>query len=133
MPYREIEDERKILVIGLNGVVVGLDRETGAILWKNDLKGGGVGRVAVAIAEGKVFASAEGDKLFCLDYLTGQTLWEQKTSHSGDNPSILVERDVLYVSKWGYIDCFTTSGEKLWSQELKGLGVGHANLKLPPR
>jgi outer membrane protein assembly factor BamB len=133
MPYRETEGA-SILVVGLNGVVVGLDKQSGEILWKNELKGGGVGQVALELIGGRVLASAEGDKLFCLDYQTGSIVWEAKTTHAGGealSTVILVRGDRIFISKWGYTDCFSWEGTKLWSQELKGLGVGIATLKIP--
>jgi outer membrane protein assembly factor BamB len=131
--YRDTE-EATILLVGLNGVVIGLDKKSGEILWKNELKGGGIGRVVLEFAQGRIFASAEGDKLFCIDYHTGSTLWEAKTTHSGGEAlgtTILVHEECIFVSKWGYIDCFSWDGTKLWAQELKGLGVGRAMLKIP--
>ena len=130
MPYRETEDA-SILVVGLNGVVVGLDKQNGEILWKNELKGGGLGEIALEIVGSRVLASAEGDKLFCLDYQTGSTIWEAKTTHVGGEATILVRGERIFISKWGYTDCFSWEGAKLWSQDLKGLGAGRATLKLP--
>ena len=133
MPYRETADA-SILVVGLNGVVVGLAQQSGEILWKNELKGGGVGQVALEIVGQRILASAEGDKLFCLDYQTGSTIWEAKTTHAGGealSTIILVRNDRIFISKWGYTDCFSWEGARLWSQDLKGLGVGRATLRLP--
>jgi outer membrane protein assembly factor BamB len=129
MVYRELED-RSILLVGINGRVIGLDRETGAVRWDNGLEGGGIGKVFLHIIGDRVLASAHGGGLFCLRYATGETLWTKTTSSQGLS-TIIVDRDVIFVGKGGEVDAFTLDGELLWSQPLKGRGMIGVSLALP--
>lgn len=128
---RSGSEDRSIAVVGIHGKVVGLARKTGAIVWENGLAGGGYGEVFLVVTGGQVFASALGRRLFCLDYRTGAMLWESETSGAG-RASIVVEDDLVLVSKGGQVDCFERDGsEHLWTQPLKGKSVGRAALGFP--
>lgn len=122
-PTHEQEADRSILVIGIKGTVLGLDRATGAIRWENGLPGGGFGDVFLAMRYGCVVASAREAKVFCLDYLTGATRWESPTGGIG-RATIIVEPELILVGKGGYVDAFDHDGKRLWSQDLPGKGVG---------
>jgi outer membrane protein assembly factor BamB len=122
--------DRSVLVVGLNGRVFGMSRTSGEILWENGLEGGGYGEVALAIGYGVVIASASGRMVFCLDYLTGKTRWEQTTSAHG-RASIVIEPDIIICSKNGYTDAFDPRGTMLWSQPLSGKGTGSIALGFP--
>lgn len=134
MDYRENADrpapDRSILVVALNGHVYGLDRATGALRWHNELAGGGMGEVFLAVGYGVVVASAVGAKLYCLDYLTGETRWVQNTKASG-RATVVIEPDQIVCAKSGYLDCFAPDGNALWSQPLKGAGMGRVALGYP--
>lgn len=127
--YRDSED-RSIIVVGLNGVIAGVDRRTGKEVWRNQLPGAGYGIVDLAITEHVVLATASARALFCLDYRTGQTLWTAPT-HAMGRGTILVDRDLVMVSKQGYLDAYDLSGTHLWTQELTGMGTGRAALGTP--
>lgn len=134
MTYRETEarpePDRSILVVALAGVVAGLDRASGEVRWKNELRSGGLGEVFIAIGYGAIVASASGAKLFCLDYLTGETRWEAATSASG-RTTIVMEPDRIICAKGGYLDCFDPHGERMWQQPLRGYGVGRIAMGFP--
>jgi outer membrane protein assembly factor BamB len=129
MVYRDIED-RSILVAGVHGHVMGLDRQTGEVRWDNPLEGGGMGKVFLHLIGDHVLASAEGRDLYCLRYMTGELLWKGTTSGSGP-ATILVDQDVILVGKGGYIDAFSVKGAPLWRQPLKGRGIAAIALALP--
>jgi outer membrane protein assembly factor BamB len=134
MMYREDENPQPVLLVGINGVVVGLNPEDGTILWKNELPGGGYGFVSMELFDGIAVVSSMSEKVFCIDCKTGVTRWEAKASHSsstdkGDN--IYFKGGRVFVSKMGYIDCFSLEdGTKLWTQPLTGLGTGATTLRL---
>jgi outer membrane protein assembly factor BamB len=122
--------DRSLLVVGLGGRVVALDRATGEVTWTNDLPGGSFGEVFIAVDFGVVLASAHGDVIYCLDYLTGMERWRAKTSASG-RATIIIEPDQIFCAKSGYVDSFDPAGQKLWTQPLRGKGVGRVALGLP--
>jgi hypothetical protein len=134
MDYRAnaapLEPDRSILVVALSGNVYGIDRASGEVRWSNDLRGGGIAEVFLAIGYGVVVVSAFGSRLFCLDYLTGQTRWEHTTKTTG-RATILLEPDQIVCAKGGYVDCFGPDGRLLWQQPLKGAGVGRIALGYP--
>ena len=124
------EPDRSILVVGIHGKVLGLDRATGQIRWSNDLRGGGYGEVFLAVGYGVVIASAVGAAIYCLDYLTGETRWSDSTQASG-RATIVIEPDQIVCSKGGYVDCYTPDGTRLWQQPLSGQGLGRVALGYP--
>jgi outer membrane protein assembly factor BamB len=71
---------RDIVVIGLRGCVVALDRATGSQVWLTELKGGDF--VNVVVDGGDVFAGTKG-RLFCLDASTGTIRWENELKGLG--------------------------------------------------
>ncbi len=119
-----------ILVVAIDGRVVGLDRETGVELWGNTLPGGSGGEVYLVVDSTRVFASALGSRLFCLDYLTGNTVWEVDC-RSG-RASIVVDGDLVVLAKEGHVDCYDrATGRHLWNNPLRGLGYGRIALGFP--
>jgi outer membrane protein assembly factor BamB len=134
MDYRENasppEPDRSIVVVALDGAVYGLARDTGEVVWSNNLPGGSYKEVFIAIGYGVVVASAVGNKIFCLDYLTGATRWEHETTSSG-RASIIIEPDCIVCVKRGYVDCFAPDGSVRWQQGMKGAGMGSAAIGLP--
>jgi outer membrane protein assembly factor BamB len=133
-PYREqiagTEADRSVIIVGLNGSVVGVDRLTGQIRWENKLPGGGNGEVFLAFRYGVLAVSALGGQLFRLDYLTGHILWQTATT-SGGRATILVEPDMIICGKGGYVDAFDHAGNLGWQQQLRGKGMGRIALGLP--
>lgn len=134
MAYREQElppeADRSILLVGLNGVVVGLDRETGTKRWENQLPGGGTGTVFIAQRYGLLIVSASRERVYRLDYRTGKTVWTKNTSSAG-RATIVVESDLIVVAKGGYVDAFDHDGAALWRQPLRGKGLGRVALGFP--
>jgi outer membrane protein assembly factor BamB len=112
-----------VLVVGINGRLVGIDANSGAIAWEDGLKGGGYGEVSIAANATHVVASALNAKVFCFRYPTGEPLWTESTSAMG-RATIVIEDDRIYVAKNGEVDCFSLDGRKLWSQPLKGKSLG---------
>lgn len=71
-----------------------------------------------------------GDTIYCLDYLTGVERWRHDTYTSG-RATIVMEPDHILCAKGGYIQSFTVDGRLLWTQPLKGYGVGRCSLGYP--
>ena len=128
--YRADAAPSPVLLVALGGHLVGLDPASGAILWKNDLSGGGYGSVDLASDGEVVVASAGGNRVFAIAYPTGATLWAASTTAHG-RATIVIEGERIFVAKGGSVDAYSRSGEKLWTQGLPGLGTGRAALGFP--
>jgi len=61
-----------LVLIGIKGSVIALNRATGQQVWATHLKGSDF--VNVVLQDGAVLASCRGE-IFCLDPLTGDALW----------------------------------------------------------
>lgn len=119
------------LVIGLNGKVAGIDRASGELKWDNGMKGGGGAEVTLAIGEGVVIASASSNKIFCLDYETGAERWTAD-HHNPARASIIIDAGMAYVAKQGVVIAYhIATGEKAWTQHLKGFGFGKIAMGVP--
>jgi len=71
---------RDMIVIGIGGYAVALDRATGSEVWRTKLRGSDF--VNVAIDGRDVFASTRG-RLYCLDTTTGTLKWENELKGLG--------------------------------------------------
>ena len=65
--------QTSLIVIGIGGNVVALDRSTGQERWRTDLKGSDF--TNVVLQDGDLFATTRGE-LFCLDPATGSIRWQ---------------------------------------------------------
>jgi outer membrane protein assembly factor BamB len=102
--------EGKVYVSHIGGVLFCIDSETGGILWEN-YTGGTHG--APAIANGKVYASANGIR--CFDSNTGEEFWHYQGSWSYCSPSVAYNK-IYYVSSDGKILCLDAdTGVEVWS------------------
>ena len=120
--------EKKPLIVALGGRVVGVDLQSGLEIWRNEMHGGGLSWVAIAVTDRYVFSSASASSVFCIDRQTGATVWMSQTSGLG-RATILCTGDKVIISKSGYIDCFQMNdGQLLWKQSLRDAGTGGAAL-----
>lgn len=77
------------LVLGCNGFVAAIERQTGAELWRTRLQTGvftatAASDVAVLVAADRVFAGSRGH-LFCLELASGRVLWHNELTGMGYN------------------------------------------------
>jgi outer membrane protein assembly factor BamB len=80
-----------LVVIGIKGSVVALNRATGQQVWATHLKGSDF--VNVVVQNGAVLASCYGE-IFCLDPLTGDALWHNPLKGFGTGlATIATEHD----------------------------------------
>lgn len=128
--YREdANGDQSILVVGVHGSVLGLDRETGKEIWRSTLPSG-YGTVDMAIHGTAVLVAAEDNTVVCLSYATGETLWTATTEGWG-RATILVHAGRIYVGRSGVVECFSIEGQKLWSQGPPDLEGGVVSLGFP--
>jgi outer membrane protein assembly factor BamB len=128
MAYRKSKPAADLVVVGMNGKLRALHRATGEEAWQNPLKGGGLGEVALLVANGHVFAStSQGTTLHCLDHETGEERWRRACTTYGSTTLVWVE-DRIIAAKGGYIESFDIQGKKLWGNSLSGMGTGTATV-----
>ena len=70
----------QILIVGMKGRVLGIDKVTGDRVWETHLKSSGF--VNMYIESDRVYASTRGE-LFCLDLPTGILRWSNKMKGLG--------------------------------------------------
>ena len=116
------------LIVALGGRVVGVDHSTGQEIWKNEMHGGGLSWVAIAVTDEYVFSSASASKIFCINRRTGENIWSGKTTGLG-RATILCTEECVFISKSGFLDCFNKqNGTLMWTQDLRSVGKGCAAL-----
>jgi outer membrane protein assembly factor BamB len=71
---------RDMVVVGLCGYAVALDRATGSEVWRTSLKGADF--VNVVLDGGDVFVGSKG-RLYCLDASTGTIRWANELKGLG--------------------------------------------------
>ncbi len=118
-----------MLVVAFSGSIFGLDGATGATRWEHSLAYNG--EVELLIQHGRVYATT-GLALHCFDYASGRVLGKV---HIPDRykgrPSMVIERDRIYVGSGGEVTCFSIGGEALWTQGFSGKGIGRVALGFP--
>jgi outer membrane protein assembly factor BamB len=68
-------------------------------------------------------------RVVALDRDSGQMLWQWRSPKGTGYTTVLVDGDRLIASVSGYTYCLNPlTGEQLWFNELKGLGVGVASI-----
>ncbi len=120
-------------------VVVCMDAASGATLWKRvmdfegamnfGLAGSKAGPFQVpCIADGKVFVQGTVGQLYCLDALTGKTIWEDNTAKfSGCKASSLqcVDGVLLAAGRRGLAGVDPKTGKQLWENRGGAGGGSH--------
>jgi outer membrane protein assembly factor BamB len=77
----------QLIFVGLNGYAVALDRDSGEIAWSNDDMESGY--VTLLLDGDRLIVSANG-YMYCLDPLTGTTLWHNPLKGYGVAPAAVV-------------------------------------------
>jgi hypothetical protein len=118
-----------ILVVALEGRVIGIDIQTGQEQWRNEMHCGGIRHVALCVTSDRVYASASAKRFFCIDRQSGETIWERMTQGMG-RATILVSPETIVVYKRGFVEAFDLNGDVRWTTKLKNAGKGAAALGL---
>jgi outer membrane protein assembly factor BamB len=127
------EPDRSILVVVQHGNVLGLDRATGEIRWRAELKRGwgeAYYGEELAVGYGAVVVSPLAAELCCLSYTTGKLRWVKRTQLDGV-AKIVIEPDQIVCTKGGYVECFAPDGRSLWVRELDVGGPSVTTLGYP--
>jgi outer membrane protein assembly factor BamB len=123
-------EDRSLLIVGINGVVMAMSPQSGRAIWRNDLKGAGHGVVELLVTADLVVATGQGTRIHALAYRTGETLWTAEHTSSG-RATFLAEGELLFVAKGGELCCFSLDGERLWHERFSGHGMGTIALGFP--
>jgi outer membrane protein assembly factor BamB len=126
MNYRDGESsDRGPLLCCLNGVLRGIDRSDGSILWESKLE---TNEVRMAVGPQRVYVA--GRKLRCIERSSGQQHWVVDL-REGCWTGLLVLADRVVVAGVGELDCYSLTGERLWLQRFKGGGYGELSVGVP--
>ncbi len=128
MTYREdpAMASRLPLLVAFNGTLRALEPATGQELWALKLDGL---VLRFVFDENRVFC-ASNSGLACLDHRTGAIEWQVVTTFAG-RCTLVLQNGLLFVGRFGELECFTCSGEKLWEKPFKGEGYGHMAIGFP--
>lgn len=74
------------LILGINGHIVAINKDSGDEIWRTKLKSSSI--TVVTSDEKKIYASSAGH-LFCLDKLTGKQLWSNSLKGLGYGTAII--------------------------------------------
>ena len=73
---------------------------------------------APSVANGKVYVSNSDLKIFCLDALSGQKVWELAGAGCSSSRALAVVGDKIYTSQNKKAVCTSTSGSNVWETPL---------------
>ncbi len=124
-------DDRSLLIIGIKGHAIALDRATGVERWRATLEDSwGGSPVELLVSGGVLYATGSRDVSW-LDSVTGRELRRVQTTASSDLATMVLDGDFLFVARAGAIDCFSADGAKRWHNGLQGLGQSTVSLGFP--
>lgn len=125
-------DDRSLLIIGIKGYAVAVERETGAERWRVKLEESWEGSpVELLVSGGVVYATGSSREVYWLDYATGAQLRHVATTAASGRATLLLDGSSLFVTRAGSVDCFSLDGVKRWHNELQGLGHGAIAMGFP--
>lgn len=128
--YRDdAREDRSILVVAFNRRIFGLHPRDGSVAWERALEG--MGEIEVQIAQGRDFAVTHSH-LYAFRYPSGEPIGRVPLpgTYKG-RPSLVIERDRLYVGCSGEVTCFDLDGRALWVQPFTGKGLARVTLGFP--
>ena len=118
-----------VLVLALNGRVLGLQVTDGKLLWEHQI--GSHGEVELLSTGDRIYAT-DGRNLYAFRYPDGEQLLALGLPGAYFGRStMVVEGGRLFVATRGEISCFTLEGQLLWHDGLQGRGVGSVALGFP--
>ena len=124
--YREDLPAAPLLITTFNKQVIALSTTDGSIAWKIAMP------AARVVVDGAVVYIAGNDGQVCaVAYESGNYHWRVQTDMSSLRVTLMVTRDVLFVSFSGETACLTKGGKILWKNTLPGTGYGAAGLAIP--
>jgi outer membrane protein assembly factor BamB len=103
-----------VLVAGVKGCVIGLDRALGRERWRTRIE---LGDSLVAIARMDHLVLAAGrERLACLGVADGTLVWHTRLSPGPTGRTLLyVEGERVVVQRGGLVECFDRDGARIWS------------------
>jgi len=106
----------KTVIVPGESKLVGLSHESGVREWDYAASVGS----SVAVADGGVFATTEGDDVFALDVSTGEELWRRAVV-PGSNPPVVAGGQLYVTGTDGSIAAVsTTDGSVAWRNTVGG-------------
>lgn len=114
-------DENRIIVNGLRGLIVCLDRN-GSVVWNIELDEDETLLSSPLMANGRVFITSTltKGKIYCLNLDNGDKIWEKEVSSPIVSSPALYENKIFFAGTDGTIYAFSWNGELLWSKKLEG-------------
>ena len=107
-----------------DGLVVALDSQTGAVIWRYDL--GSPSDSAPAVSRDSIFIGTRNHRLLALDRTSGQPRWERNLGNIVLGSAIVSDGTVYIGSTNGKLEALdAATGEARWSARVKGWVVGH--------
>lgn len=97
-----------------------IDERNGTVLWINPIGGKG-GASTPALFDDMVFTGSLTGEIYCVDAITGKTLWnmtiERDPKYWGIASSPLIENDTIYVMSFsdGALHALSLDGAELWN------------------
>lgn len=110
-----------VLVAGMKGCVIALDRALGRERWRTRIETGDA-LVAIARMDHLVLAAGR-ERLACLGLADGTLVWHTRLSPGPTGRALLsVEGERIVVQRGGLVECFDRDGARIWSWRTEASG-----------
>ncbi len=128
--YRANADEdRSVVVFGLNGRIIALDVSTGSRKFEHQV---GRGEVELLIEDERIYAVTADRRLYCFTYPSGRALGSTKLPGTyASRPTMLMDSGRLFICSGGEVVCTNLDGGVLWHDPMTGKGLGSMSIGLP--
>ena len=125
--YREDLPPAPLVITCFNIHVIALSAIDGSVVWQVSPNA-----ERIVVDGQQVYGVTIGGMVVVYDYLTGAERWRVETGLSASgSASLLLTRDVLYLSMGGEMAALSKQGKLLWVNKLPGTGYGNADIALP--
>ena len=108
-----------ILFVGISGCVTALRKKTGEKIWETLI---GYYPHQLCVERERVYVAMQGGDLYVLSAQTGEVLKKGSFPGTGQNPTLLVEDGMVFVTAGGELTAFDLDGNQQWTNPFKGHG-----------
>lgn len=123
--------DRSILVIAFAGKLFGIERASGATLWKVEIDGSYSSSVVEIEMGDEIVIACTSNRLAFVEYRTGKVLKNVERKETAGRTTIMIDGDQMFLSSPGLTSCYTLQGDLVWHQGFKGEGYGEIAMGLP--
>lgn len=110
---------KDLLFVGISGCVAAFHKKTGEKVWETLIRSC---PHQLCVEKERVYVAMQGGDLYILSAHTGEIVKKSSFPGRGQNPTLLVEGDYVFVTAGGEVTTFDLEGNLQWTNPFKDYG-----------